>query len=43
MDGLPVNIPVLPDIRFNLGHDDMWTILGCGENTAFKCLARRGW
>lgn len=26
VDGQPVNIPVLPLIRFKLGHDDIWKI-----------------
>ena len=31
MDGLPVNIPVLSDIRFKLGRDDVWKIQGPSE------------
>lgn len=42
MDGLRVNIPVLPCIRFKLGHDDLWNVQGLSDWT-FKCLARRGW
>ena len=42
MDGLPVNIPVLSYVRFKLGRDDVWKILGCSEIAAFKCLVRRG-
>ncbi len=31
MDGLPVNIPVLSYVRFKLGRDDVWKILGPSE------------
>jgi hypothetical protein len=42
VDGLPVNIPVLTNIRFNLGYDGVWKVLSLSD-WAFKCLARRGW
>ena len=42
MDGQPVNIPVLSDIRFKLGRDGVWKVLGYSEIVAFKCLTRRG-